>query len=119
MLRGAVDQQRLQRGKKIPGGIAGTRLSRLIGAEFRAQCGQDLFAASHSVAAGFQPLEFGQKIAARRRRQLLQIVLNRIDLYHRKRHFRSLDRNRRSVRRAYVRPLRGCNHENGLCRIKK
>jgi hypothetical protein len=79
-------------------------LSRLIRAEFRAQCGQDLFAARHSVAARFQPLEFGQKIAARRRRQLLQIVLNRIDLYHRKRHFRSLDRNQRSVRREQVRP---------------
>ena len=104
MLRSAVDQQRLQRRKKIPGGIAGTRLNRLIRSEFRAQRGQDLFAARHFLAAGFQPLELGQKIAARRRRQLLQILVNPAGLYHRKRDFRSLNRNRRPIGRAWVRP---------------
>src|SRR5260221_9706061 len=91
MLRSAVDQQRLQRRKKIPRRIAGTSLSGLIAAEFSAQGGQELFGAGQFGAAGFQPLELGQKTAARQRRQLLQIFLNPIGLYHCSVIFRSLN----------------------------
>jgi hypothetical protein len=56
------------------------------------------------LATGFQPFELGQKIATRRRRQLRQIFLNPTGLYHRKRDFRNLTRDRRPIGRAVVRP---------------
>src|SRR5258707_15630416 len=84
MLRSADVERRLERRKELAGRVAGTSLGRLLGEEFRAQRGRDRFGAGHFLAAGLQPLELGQKIAARRRRQLLQILLNPTGLYHRK-----------------------------------
>jgi hypothetical protein len=104
LLRSPVDQQWLQWCEEIAGSIAGASLGRFVGAEFRAQRGHDLFGARHFLAAGFQPFELGQKIAARGRRQLRQILLNPTGLYHRERDFRSLTRDRRPIGRAVVRP---------------
>jgi len=106
VLRSPVDQQWLQWYEEIAGSIAGASLGRFVGAEFRAQRGHDLFGTGYFLATGFQPFELGQKIATRRRRQLRQIFLNPTGLYHRKRDFRNLTRDRRPIGRAVVRPAR-------------
>src|SRR5260370_8578824 len=82
MLGSAVDEQRFQWREKMPRGISSASLGRPILGEFRAQYGQDLCGAGHFAAADFQPLELGQKVAARQRRQSLQVIANPIALYH-------------------------------------
>lgn len=88
MLGGAVDEQRLQRGEKIPRWIGHAPgglpvLERLLAlAKFRAQFFQKRRGAGYFIAADFQPLEFGEKIAARLRGQPLQIIFNPIGLHH-------------------------------------
>ena len=77
----AFDEQRFQRLKKYRDG-SGARLAacpRL--AEFRAQLFQNRRRAGHRGAASFQPLKLGEKIAARQRRQSLQIILNPVGLF--------------------------------------
>src|SRR5258708_15756835 len=82
MLGSAVNQQRLQRREKIPRRIAKASLGRAILAEFSAQPGEEFGGAGYLRAAALQPLEFSQKVAARQRRQPLQIILYRIPPHH-------------------------------------
>ncbi len=118
MLGRAVDEQRLQRCKKIPRGIADAILGRPITAEFRAQSGQDIHGAGYFAAADFQPLELDQKVAARQRRQPLQILLNPIGgLYHCKRNFPQFD-SVIGLPRAGV-TARASNHEKSSWWIKR
>src|SRR5258708_9612697 len=82
MVASAVRQQRLQRREKMPGRIAKGSLVRAIRAEFSAQPGEEFGGAGYLRAAALQPLEFSQKVAARQRRQPLQIILYRIRPHH-------------------------------------
>src|SRR5204863_6059563 len=77
MLGSTLDQQRLQRRKKVLRGIIDAVLRRSILAEFRAQRGQEI-GGTGEIAAAFQPFEFSQKIAPRERCQSLQKFVNSI-----------------------------------------
>ncbi len=88
MLQGAVDEQGLQWGEKIARwiGHALLGLPALLGplalAKLRAQFFQDSRGARYFGAADFEPLKLGQQVAARRRRQPLQVILNLVGPYH-------------------------------------
>ncbi len=88
MFGGAVDEQRFQRHEKIARrmGHANLGLPAFMGlvalAKLRAQFFQYSLGAGQFGTADFQPLEFGQKIAACQRRQPLQIILNPVGMYH-------------------------------------
>jgi len=82
MLRSAIDEQRLQRRKKMPRRIVDAILCRSILAEFRAQLGDYFSATGQGIFARLQPLEFSQKTAPHEWRQPLQKLLNLIGQHH-------------------------------------
>ena len=82
MLGAAVDQQRFQRREEIALRVARALGGLSAGAKLRAQFLQDRGGTRNLGIADFQPFEFGQKVAARQRRQPSQKLSNSIDQQH-------------------------------------
>ena len=94
----AIDEHRLERGEKVPRGIAAATLTGSVLAEFCAELGLDVGGAGHLDAAQLQTFELGEKATARHRRQSLQKFPNPFDLHHHTQCPQSF-RHRRSARR--------------------
>ena len=94
----AIDEHRLERGEKVPRGIAAATLTGSVLAEFCAELGLDVGGAGHLDAAQLQTFELGEKATARHRRQSLQKFPNPLDLHHHTQCPQSF-RRRRSARR--------------------
>src|SRR6516162_744956 len=69
MLRGAVDNQPFKRREKVALRIGQAILIRSVLAEFRAQLCLNVGGAGYLDAAQLQPLELGEQVIPRRRRQ--------------------------------------------------
>ena len=83
MLGSAVNQHRFERREEITHRIGRALRSLSMGTKFSAQLFHESRRARDFGSAELKPLKFGQQIAARERRQSLQIFLELVDLYHR------------------------------------
>src|SRR6202165_171824 len=82
MLGSGINQHRFERRKEITHRIGRALRSLSVGTKFGAQLFQESRRARDFGSAELKPLKLGQQIAARERRQSLQIFLEPVDLYH-------------------------------------
>ena len=82
MLGSTINQQRFERGEEITHRIGRALWGLSVGTKFRAQLFHESRRARDLGSAELKPLKLGQQIAARERRQSLQIFLELVDLYH-------------------------------------